>query len=220
MSGSIPTSPKKGGHRAALHRAARAQHAGMAEGARDGRSVADLMEAGAHVITRGQVMEGIAEMIHDQVNSAGTANLSGEDARYLAHLLEGHALVVELPEYEVQRALGDLDHPPGDGRPAIGLHHVQLELLPGTKISEAEVAEQFDVSRQPVRSSAPHSGQDFACRGISAPQFAHSSIPSRFFDPQLGHVVAMVRAPVRRRGMPAPRRVDRAILLPGRARRS
>jgi len=37
----------------------------VVEGARDGRSVADLMEAGAHVITRAQVMEGIAEMIHD-----------------------------------------------------------------------------------------------------------------------------------------------------------
>ena len=37
----------------------------VVEGARDGRSVADLMEAGAHVITRSQVMEGIAEMIHD-----------------------------------------------------------------------------------------------------------------------------------------------------------
>lgn len=35
------------------------------EGARDGKSVADLMEAGAHVITRDQVMEGVAEMIHD-----------------------------------------------------------------------------------------------------------------------------------------------------------
>ncbi len=35
------------------------------EGARDGRSVADLMEAGAHVITREQVMTGVAEMIHD-----------------------------------------------------------------------------------------------------------------------------------------------------------
>ena len=35
------------------------------EGARDGRSVADLMEAGAHVLTRDQVMHGIAEMIHD-----------------------------------------------------------------------------------------------------------------------------------------------------------
>ena len=35
------------------------------EGARDGRSVADLMEAGAHVVTRVQVMDGIAEMIPD-----------------------------------------------------------------------------------------------------------------------------------------------------------
>lgn len=35
------------------------------EGARDGRSVADLMQAGAHVITRSQVMDGIPEMIHD-----------------------------------------------------------------------------------------------------------------------------------------------------------
>jgi urease gamma subunit len=35
------------------------------EGARDGRSVPELMEAGAHVITREQVMEGVAEMIHD-----------------------------------------------------------------------------------------------------------------------------------------------------------
>jgi urease subunit gamma len=37
----------------------------VVEGARDGRSVADLMEAGAHVVTRTQVMDGIAEMIPD-----------------------------------------------------------------------------------------------------------------------------------------------------------
>jgi urease subunit gamma/beta len=37
----------------------------VVEGARDGRSVADLMEAGAHVLTTDQVMPGIAEMIHD-----------------------------------------------------------------------------------------------------------------------------------------------------------
>jgi urease subunit gamma len=35
------------------------------EGARDGKSVADLMEAGAHVVSRAQVMEGVPEMIHD-----------------------------------------------------------------------------------------------------------------------------------------------------------
>jgi len=37
----------------------------VVEGARDGRSVSDLMEAGAHVITRDECMEGIPEMIHD-----------------------------------------------------------------------------------------------------------------------------------------------------------
>jgi urease gamma subunit len=37
----------------------------VVEGARDGRSVAELMEAGAHIIAREQVMEGVAEMIHD-----------------------------------------------------------------------------------------------------------------------------------------------------------
>ena len=35
------------------------------EGARDGRSVADLMEAGAHVVKLEDCMEGIAEMIPD-----------------------------------------------------------------------------------------------------------------------------------------------------------
>jgi len=35
----------------------------VVEGARDGRSVADLMQTGAHVITADQCMPGIAEMI-------------------------------------------------------------------------------------------------------------------------------------------------------------
>jgi len=37
----------------------------VVEGARDGRSVAELMQAGAKVVTRAQVMEGVAEMIHE-----------------------------------------------------------------------------------------------------------------------------------------------------------
>jgi len=37
----------------------------VVEGARDGRSVAELMRDGATVLTRDQVMEGIAEMLHE-----------------------------------------------------------------------------------------------------------------------------------------------------------
>ena len=37
----------------------------VVEGARDGRSVADLMQAGASVLIADQVMDGVAEMIHD-----------------------------------------------------------------------------------------------------------------------------------------------------------
>ena len=35
------------------------------EGARDGKTVADLMRDGGTVLTRAQVMDGIADMIHD-----------------------------------------------------------------------------------------------------------------------------------------------------------
>jgi urease subunit gamma/beta len=37
----------------------------VVEGARDGCSVAELMEAGAHVLTAGQVMDGVASMIDE-----------------------------------------------------------------------------------------------------------------------------------------------------------
>jgi len=37
----------------------------VVEGARDGRRVADLMAAGGEVLKRDQVMEGVADMIHD-----------------------------------------------------------------------------------------------------------------------------------------------------------
>jgi urease subunit gamma len=37
----------------------------LLEGARDGRTVAELMEAGTKVLTRDDVMEGVPEMIHD-----------------------------------------------------------------------------------------------------------------------------------------------------------
>jgi urease subunit gamma/beta len=37
----------------------------VVEGARDGKTVAQLMEAGAHVLTADQMMDGVPEMIHD-----------------------------------------------------------------------------------------------------------------------------------------------------------
>ena len=37
----------------------------VVEGARDGRAVSDLMSAGAKLLNRDQVMEGIPEMLHD-----------------------------------------------------------------------------------------------------------------------------------------------------------
>ena len=39
--------------------------AAILEGARDGRTVADLMSFGATLLTRDDVMEGVPEMIHD-----------------------------------------------------------------------------------------------------------------------------------------------------------
>ena len=37
----------------------------VVEGARDGKSVAELMRDGGEVLTRDQVMDGIAEMVHE-----------------------------------------------------------------------------------------------------------------------------------------------------------
>jgi urease subunit gamma len=41
------------------------------EGIRDGRTVAQLMEAGQHILTRADVMEGVPEMI-DEIQVEGT----------------------------------------------------------------------------------------------------------------------------------------------------
>ena len=48
----------------------------VVEGARDGRTVADLMEAGAHVIAREQVMEGVAR---DDPRCTSGGDISGWD---------------------------------------------------------------------------------------------------------------------------------------------
>jgi len=43
----------------------------LLEGARDGRTVADLMEAGRHVLGRDDVMDGVPEML-DEVQAEAT----------------------------------------------------------------------------------------------------------------------------------------------------
>ncbi len=37
----------------------------LMEGARDGKSVAELMSYGTSLLSRGEVMEGVADMVHD-----------------------------------------------------------------------------------------------------------------------------------------------------------
>jgi urease subunit gamma len=37
----------------------------LLEGARDGRTVVDLMEAGRHVLTRAEVLDGVPEMLKE-----------------------------------------------------------------------------------------------------------------------------------------------------------
>ncbi len=39
--------------------------AAVLEGARDGRSVAELMSAGSRILSREEVMEGVPEMLHE-----------------------------------------------------------------------------------------------------------------------------------------------------------
>ena len=84
----------------------------VVEGARDGKSVAELMEAGAHVITADQCMDGIAAMIHDvQVESL--------------ELNEPQLLVRNLPQFlrlKVREKLGDR-----------GRHEIRPLLKPVTK---------------------------------------------------------------------------------------
>ncbi len=77
----------------------------VVEGARDGRTVADLMSAGAHVLTASQVMDGVPEMIHDiQVEATFP---DGTKLVTVHHPIRGEAS--ELSAGEVIAAPGDIE---------------------------------------------------------------------------------------------------------------
>ena len=66
----------------------------VVEGARDGLSVAHLMQAGAKVLTRDQVMEGVAEMIHRRAGGGDVSrrNQAGYRARANQMTIPGEIL--------------------------------------------------------------------------------------------------------------------------------
>ena len=77
----------------------------VVEGARDGRTVAELMEAGAHVVTAEQCMDGVGEMIHDiQVEATFP---DGTKLVTVHHPIRGAAS--ELMAGEVTTAEGDIE---------------------------------------------------------------------------------------------------------------
>ncbi len=95
----------------------------IVEGARDGRSVAELMEAGAHVVSAEQVMPGVAQMI-DQVQVEATF----PDGTKLVSV---HAPIREPQVSEVT---------PGEYRPADG----EIELNAGRESLTLTVANSGD----------------------------------------------------------------------------
>ena len=115
------------------------------EGARDGRSVAEMMEAGAHVVTAGMVMDGIAEMIHDvQIEATfpdGTKLVTvHEPIRGAAHtLVPGEVLAGEGDVImNVGRETVTLSVANSGDRPVqVGSHYHFFETNPGLKFDRA-----------------------------------------------------------------------------------
>ena len=115
------------------------------EGARDGRSVADMMQAGAHVVTADMVMDGIAGMIHDvQVEATfpdGTKLVTvHEPIRGALHaLVPGEVLTLEgdiiMNEGRETVTLSVANS--GDRPVQVGSHYHFYETNPGLKFERA-----------------------------------------------------------------------------------
>lgn len=122
----------------------------LLEGARDGRSVAELMRLGAQVLTREQVMDGVADIVrevqveatfpdgtklvtvHDPIRASGGAGTAGEaGGQCLAGAAGGGAAGAASAE----------DPPvPGEVRAAAG----EIEFVPGRRTVELTVVNTGD----------------------------------------------------------------------------
>ena len=89
----------------------------VVEGARDGRSVAELMQAGAHVLSADQVMEGVASMIYDIQIEATFAD--GTKLVTVHHPIRGA---------DESHAPGEVLAEPGDIEMNVGRETVELDV--------------------------------------------------------------------------------------------
>jgi urease subunit gamma/beta len=118
----------------------------VVEGARDGKSVAELMEAGAHVIAPSQVMEGVAAMIHDvQVEATfpdGTKLVTVHDPIRGAddQLIPGEVLPLpgDLTLTEGRETVVLAVSNTGDRPIQVGSHYHFFETNPGLKFDRAK----------------------------------------------------------------------------------
>jgi len=118
----------------------------VVEGARDGKTVAELMEAGAHVLRPEQLMDGIASMIHDiQVEATfpdGTKLVTvhnpirGADDALIPGEVQAEDGVIEM---NVGRETITLDVSNTGDRPIqIGSHYHFFETNPALKFERAK----------------------------------------------------------------------------------
>ena len=123
----------------------------IVEGARDGKTVAELMEAGAHVLTRAQVMDGIAG---DDPRHPGRGDVSGRHQagdRARADTVKSpsrrHA---RLRRASTPRAKQYLDA----GRPAMTLRGKRGTMIPGEMfIKDGEI--ELNAGRKTVTLTSP-----------------------------------------------------------------
>ena len=159
----------------------------VVEGARDGRTVAELMEAGAHVLTADQVMDGIASMIHDiQVEATfpdGTKLVTvhhpirGADDKHIPGEVlaaPGEIVMNEGRETVDARRL-QFRRPADPGRLALSF----LRDQPGAEVRPAEDARASGSTSPPAPPSASSPARAARCGSSRSPASARSTASAR-----------------------------------------